>query len=468
MQHISSNILPSKQGRGGRISSPKLRETITQSQDFAGLEESVKHFDLLTLVKRAGKGAGFSSKMIELLEHYMIFTREIDWQQGSQPIVYKSQEQTAMDLDITVRHVRRLEKELFVAGALTWSDSGNHKRYGQRDSETGKILYAFGVDLTPLAYLKAELETIVHEQQLKKAAWMETKRQISWHRSQIKSALAEITELEAEGPAAAKAMAGGQGALLASYEEIATRYDTRMPLESMRGLLAKHQALYNRVIEVLNTLYENNKTSKESCITDSNDPHKQVTNQNLFNKLNTRSSSSNCFQESCSRIPGHQSAPSGQGDSVAEPKMADQASEAPKHPAIQAGLEQITGKQLLNAASQRFKDHIPMRNRAMDMDDIVEAAYALRPDLHISQKSWVRACNLLTRYGAAVCVLLLDQAMQRSEDRVRKPAAYFNAMINRAGAGELHLQKSVMGLLKREEGPDPANTNTTQSNQRKA
>ena len=31
-----------------------------------------------------------------------------------------------------------------------------------------------------------------------------------------------------------------------------------------------------------------------------------------------------------------------------------------------------------------------------------------------------------------------------------KPAAYFNAMISRAEKGELHLHKSVFGLLKRE------------------
>ena len=50
-----------------------------------------------------------------------------------------------------------------------------------------------------------------------------------------------------------------------------------------------------------------------------------------------------------------------------------------------------------------------------------------------------------------------------------KPAAYFNAMINKALAGELHLHKSVFGLLKQEESFDPANTDTqTDFNQRKA
>jgi len=251
-----------KRSRGGRISSPELRKSIKQSDEFKGLEENVKHFELLTLVKRAGKQAGFSSKMIELLEHYMILTRQIDWVEGSQPIVYKSQYQTAMDLGISDRHLQRLEKDLFKIGAITFNDSGNCKRYGQRDPKSGKIIYAYGVVLTPLALMKAELEALVQEQKLYKDAWMETKRQVSWHRGQIKSMLAEMEEL----PDA------GQGAFNNQYDVIAVRYKTTMSLVDFRSMLAKHQDLYNSVKEALETLYSSSqndtKTSKESCKAD--------------------------------------------------------------------------------------------------------------------------------------------------------------------------------------------------------
>jgi replication initiation protein RepC len=458
MQQTHQDFSALKQGRGGRISSPELRQTITQSQDFTGLEQSIKPFDLLTLVKRAGKGAGFSSKMVELLEHYMVFTREIDWQKGSQPIVYKSQYNTAIDLGISERHVQRLEKQLFDVGALTWNDSGNCKRYGQRDPKSGKILYAFGVDLTPLPYLKDALENIVHEQQLKKAAWMETKRQISWHRAQIKAILAEMVEISAPG----------QGALLNSYERIATRFTTSMSLETLRSMLSQHQELYNEALSAMETTYSTRKQNKESCKTDSIVGHKQDTNYNQSNKLDTNSSSScNGFQESSSRSSALESETIEHGDREVGLEEKNQAPEEPKHPAIASGLTQLTEKQLLNAASERFRAHIPMKSGPMSMDDIVDAAYAMRSDLFISQKSWGRACSHLTRYGAAVCVLLLDQATSREENRVMKPAAYFNAMINRAISGDLHLQKSVMGLLKLEESHDPANTNDPEMTQKR-
>ena len=139
---------------GGRASSLAYRKSLQLCEDFEGLEEDSKPRDLLNLVKRAGKLIGFSPQMINLLDHYMAYTREIDWEQGSRPIVYKTIFRIAGDIGLSERQVQRLEKQLFEVGAITWNDSGNHKRQGYRDTKTGKLLFAFGVDLTPLAFLK--------------------------------------------------------------------------------------------------------------------------------------------------------------------------------------------------------------------------------------------------------------------------------------------------------------------------
>jgi len=95
----------------------------------------------------------------------------------------------------------------------------------------------------------------------------------------------------------------------------------------------------------------------------------------------------------------------------------------------------------------------------MNHGDFIEAAYQLKGQLGISQSSWGHACLTLGRVGAAVCVILTDQATQREENRVMKPGAYFNAMISRAKAGELKLQQSVMGHLKREFSNDDQQKN---------
>src|SRR3982751_1949914 len=156
MQHIQTNSVPSFSG--GRRSTPELRASVQMAEAFEGLPQEVDRYDLLILVKRAGKGAGFTSAMIELLDYYMAFTRECDWEQGARPIVYQSVSKTALDFGVSERQIQKTEQALFKAGAITWNDSGNHRRYGQRHQKTGRIEYAFGVDLTPLAWLRAELE----------------------------------------------------------------------------------------------------------------------------------------------------------------------------------------------------------------------------------------------------------------------------------------------------------------------
>jgi replication initiation protein RepC len=102
-----------------------------------------------------------------------------------------------------------------------------------------------------------------------------------------------------------------------------------------------------------------------------------------------------------------------------------------------------------------FKAYIPLEPRPMNWPDVVEAAYRLKPDLHISQQSWGEGCITLGRAGAAVCLLLTDQAMQLDTDPVQQPGAYFRAMIQRAKTGDLHLHNSIFGLLKREEWDQP-------------
>ncbi len=84
-----------------------------------------------------------------------------------------------------------------------------------------------------------------------------------------------------------------------------------------------------------------------------------------------------------------------------------------------------------------------------DWSDVVEAAYAVRAELGVSQASWGEACGVLGRTGAAVCLLVTERAAEREEDPVRQPAAYFRGLVRRARGGELRLHRSVFGLLER-------------------
>lgn len=59
---------------GGRAASPAYREALIKCEDFSGLEEGADRYQLLLLVKRVGRQAGFTPRMITLLDYYMAFT----------------------------------------------------------------------------------------------------------------------------------------------------------------------------------------------------------------------------------------------------------------------------------------------------------------------------------------------------------------------------------------------------------
>ena len=464
MQHITPSITSIKQSRGGRISSSSHRKSYEQAEEFTGLDANVNRYDLLLLVKRMGKQAGFTPRMINLLDYYMAFTRDIDWEQGSSPIIYQSLSRTALDMGISERQVQRLEQSLFKAGALTWHDSGNHRRYGKRCDKSGRILFAYGVDLTPLAYLKTGLEEKLQEKRLIDAAWMDTKRQISYYRGQIRAVMCEMELLTLDGQ-------GDYTKILteleSAYAPISIQIRTHLSLESVRALLVSHKELHTRALDVLdgvsvdNVNQEQGETKKKSPKNDTDDTHYNLTIKKQSNKLdtNTQSGVSKAspisFQKSSNELYEHQRQTSPQAEPIAKEQEAEVFTDA-EALILQTGLQHITLKQALNAASERFREQMPMENRSMNWNDFVEAAYQLKGDLFVSQKSWGRACSTLGRNGAAICLLLTDQAQQREHNPVYKTGAYFNAMINRAQEGELHLHNSVFGILKKEYGQEEA------------
>jgi len=444
MQHLSTtNSLSQTASRGGgRVASHRYRQSLQLCEDFEGLEENVNRYDLLLLVKRVGKAARFPPPAIQLLDYYMAYTRDIDWEQGSRPIVYQSLARTALDLDVSERQIQLLEQRLFNLGAITFNDSGNHRRYGQRDAKTGRIIYAFGVDLTPLSFLKEELQQKFHEKQLYDEAWMETKRQISWYRRQIRSVLLEWEQGEGTDKSALQSFER-------RYEEIAVQLRTHIDLLAMRTLLERHSSLHSELLEFLGVgspkqiepahASNSGKTAhKDSSRGERTFVHYKSTTHQSSDKSDTGGPADKSFQESVTRPPERQAnyagnETAGKGDGCRD-----------RHELILAtGLQHITLKHVLQAASDRIREQLPVASRPVDWIDIVEAAYRLRPQLHISQQSWAEACTLLGREGAAVCLLLVDRATERPENPVTNPAAYFRGMINKARAGELRLQGSV-------------------------
>lgn len=61
----------------------------------------------------------------------------------------------------------------------------------------------------------------------------------------------------------------------------------------------------------------------------------------------------------------------------------------------------------------------------------------------VQEHSWLKAQRRLgTRMAAAAMALVFEKF---SAGKIRSPGAYLQALVNRAGAGELYLEKSFRG-----------------------
>jgi hypothetical protein len=409
------------------------------AEAFEGLPAEVERYDLLTLVKRAGRQAGFTSGMIELLDYYMAFTRECDWEEGARPVIFQSLAKTALDFGVSERQIQKTEQALFRAGAITWNDSGNHRRYGQRDPKTGRIAYAFGVDLTPLAYLKSTLDQKLEEKEARDEAWLAEKRKISWYRAQIRALIGE----------------GGSDEAEATYNRIAVPIKAYMSLETLRQIAAEHKECHESLQKILQ---EQSPVEKPVSMSEEQTPegeqkftHIYPTNQRPSDKSDTCNPTDNAFRESVTRPPevrpqhrshGKTAERAGGQDQDLKPGQGRE-----EKPPVTAGLDHVTWKQVLNAASDRFRAHIPVHNRPLDWKDLVDAAYGLLPELGINKSAWNEACIVLGTTGAALCVLITDHAALREKDRVQNPGGYLRSMTRKAQRGELHLHRSIFGIL---------------------
>ncbi len=409
---------------------------------------SADRYHLLKLVERVGKGDGFTPRMVDLLAYYLRFTRDCDWEKGAHPIIYQSLAKTALDLGVSERQIQKLEKALSEVGALTWHDSGNLRRYGHRCPKSKKILYAFGVDVSPLAQLEESLTQLLEEKETYARDWMEAKRKISFYRRQVKALLAEVTE-SGDDPE------GEVGKLEERYQAIAIQIRTHLKLPRLQEMLVEHRELFLTakalVEQGMKSSLHCEQTEEETPKNEEKFAHNKTTNQFPFNELNTSRAAPNCLAggkrgRDCSS-QARQSHVETQQDQRRGGSI--QFKSSPSKTLQGLGKAKLSLKQIINASSSRFREYLPLS--AVNEYHLVDAADRMRGTLQISQGSWSRACQVMGRVGAAICLLLTDQAALREANPVCIPGAYFNALIKRSHAGELNLTPAIFALLKRQE-----------------
>ncbi|KDB04749.1 hypothetical protein U879_05135, partial [Defluviimonas sp. 20V17] len=127
------------------------------------------------------------------------FTQAQDWEEGQRPIVWASNsylmEQTGFSLSALKRHARRLAE----IGVIAFKDSPNGKRWGHRDAD-GRIIEAYGFDLSPLSARAEEFEQLHAELQAERELCQRLKRQITVARRMIRARIEAALSGSLRGP----------------------------------------------------------------------------------------------------------------------------------------------------------------------------------------------------------------------------------------------------------------------------
>ncbi|RWP90521.1 replication initiation protein RepC, partial [Mesorhizobium sp.] len=110
------------------------------------------------------------------------------------PIIFKSNQQLAFEINRSVGRVSRMLSNLFDAGLITMQDSGNYKRYPHRNAD-GLIVDGCGIDMRILIVRYRELDGLVRQAKVEKAAASAALRRYRGALRNLRYALATATGL---------------------------------------------------------------------------------------------------------------------------------------------------------------------------------------------------------------------------------------------------------------------------------
>ena len=452
---------------GRRASSPLHRDMAARAARFAGLPANVSPYDILRLIKRVGNDIGFTPVLVQHLEYLIGFTRPGDWEPGNRPVVYAQMTAQAIDLGITEEQVRVREGALHRLGALAWNDSGNHKRFGRRDPATGRIVEAFGVDLSPLAALYHPLQDAAETRDRDIAAWKAGRNRAHALRAAVRRLFDELR---------GRSRLEGRRLDLERAYGAAHRWDVRAgtPLATLEREVAALTLFKATLLDLLSGDDATETAPKPTGAADSTgetwtrDPKNTDHQYNTTTRLKSQRDTCNPEGDNQRRRPDgrHVGAGLEAAKAAARPQKAFQVGcggdpGTPRKEPVPAsggggrddaasalypcGMEHVDLRQCLNAAGPTFRAFLPDQpDEFASWEDFARAAAELRVPLGVSDPAWRGGVAAVGPRAAALCVML------SARESVYSPGGYFRRMIERAAAGELHLHKSIFGILRRE------------------
>jgi len=400
----------------------------------AGERVAVPKTRAFVALKRVGAHIGLKAGDMMLLDTLGAFTQAQDWEEGQRPIVWASNaylmERTGFSLSALKRHARRLAE----IGVISFQDSPNGKRWGRRDAD-GRIVEAYGFDLSPLSARVEEFEELHAELQAERELCQRLKRQITVARRMIRA------RIEA---AISSALRGPWSQFTGLFEELLDRLPRRHEAsEQLERLLLWFKELQERVEAAYlkatgaTKPVENigNKDTQITKKTQEMDPREVISEPHILitNQLNPVTSNSSKKEEAAGVVPN---APP---EEWVDRELEDWVAEVRKK---RTALDLPT---IMQACPEFASWARNMGGFLKDWGDLHRVAGQLKPMIGISEHAWnVAQDRMGTQVATAAFALVFEK---HSVGEVASPGGYLRGMVEKAGAGELHLERSFYGRL---------------------
>jgi len=312
---------------------------------------------------------------------------------------------------------KRLNRCLIEAGLVTMKDSPNGKRYGRRDAR-GRIVEAYGFDLSPLAARHAEFVRVAEEGRAEREAMGRLRRRATIARKGIVQILETVRDYD---------LSGEDWATLESDAQIIVQALKRVErpdeLEAGVASLERRQREARTRLEML--LQDVKKTPSEV----QNEPHQNTYNRSPYPQKDTVIAAKTCSDP-------------------AEPPIRQSAAVESQNKPEKGMVHGIRPDELVRLAP-RLKPYPRRPNPTWP--EIIDAADWLRHDLDVSKSLWGDACVTLGRNLAAVALAVVST--KDPEHFRTTPGGYFHGMVQKAKAGELHLDRTVWALRRAAQPP---------------
>jgi replication initiation protein RepC len=381
------------------------------AEGFTGLPEGVTvHGQLLAAFKAAAPRLGLPTRVAHAVDWLFKFTQPQDWEQGGRPIVWPSASLEQEALGLSESQAKRLNRCLIEAGLVTMKDSPNGKRYGRRDAK-GRIVEAYGFDLSPFAARYAEFVRVAEEGRAEREAMGRLRRRATIARKGIVQILETARDYDFTG-ADWMALESDAQAIVRELKHVERPDEMAV---GVAGLEQRQRDARDRLERLLEDV-------KKAPWEVQNEPHQNTYNRPPNPKQDTVIAAKTCSEPAETLV--HQSA-------AVEPQNRPE----------KGMVHGIRPDELIRLAP-RLKPYLRRPNATWP--EIIDAADWLRHDLDVSKPLWGDACLTMGRDLAAVALAIVST--KDPEHFRTTPGGYFHGMVQKAKAGELHLERTVWAL----------------------